>query len=111
MFPFLSTKTNRKDKVAARLGICLFALLFFLCALLCSLPSLDGIGETLARYGLAGYAETSDERSDRLNGALEQFTDRPTSDGTSSADTSKAPESTAIPSIPKESIGIACSAV
>lgn len=86
MFPFLSTKNHRKDQVAARLGICIFALLFFLCAALSALPSFGLFTDWLSQKGVAGYADRSveqDESSDRHEGALKQYTDRPLDEETS----------------------------
>lgn len=98
MFPFLSTKTHHKDQVAARSGICLFALLFFLSAALSALPSLGSLTEQLAEKGLAGYAEETTESSDRHEKALKEFTDRPIADKTSNPQSFDA-DAPAIPSV------------
>lgn len=76
MFDFLSARTGRKDQAAARTGICLFALLFFVLAALSSLPSPDRLTAFLAENGLAGYTEASEDEHLHEK-ALQQFTDRP----------------------------------
>lgn len=81
MFDFLSARSGSKDQAAARTGICLFALLFFVLAALSSLPSPDRLTALLSEKGLAGYVEASqDERLHEK--ALQQFTDRPASEQT-----------------------------
>lgn len=100
MFPFLSPKTNRKDQAVARSGICLFALLFFLCALLSSLPSFGSLTEFLSEKGLAGYTSAADARSDEHSAALSRFSDRPLKERTSSATaqtTQAAPDASSSP--------------
>lgn len=77
MFAFLSPKSNRRDKVAARAVVCLFALIFFLCAALSALPPLSAITDFLAEAGLSGYGIAADEHSDAHDEAIEHFSDRP----------------------------------
>lgn len=102
MFEFLSTRTHRKDQVAARFCICLFALLFLLCAALSSLPSYGRLTDALSQNGLAGFSEESDPPSQTHEEALKEFTDRPVSEETSisdktDGDTSAAPPNEAEP--------------
>lgn len=90
MIDFLSARGCRKDQAAARTGICLFALLFFLFAALSSLPSPDRLTAFLSEKGLAGYAvATEDEQLHEE--ALQQFTDRPESASTSAPVTEDVP--------------------
>lgn len=84
MLAFLSTQTHRKDQVVARTCICLFALLFFICAALSAFPSLASVNDYFTQNGLAGYTENEDKSTDRYDGALKQFTDRPNSRETGS---------------------------
>lgn len=85
MVSFLSAREHRKDQLAARIVICVFALIFLLCAALSALPSFDSLSSFLSDSGLAGYAAVSEAEDNAATHSevLEQFTDRPIESGTS----------------------------
>lgn len=84
MKPFFSAKANRKDQLAARVLVCLFALLFFISAAVSALPSFSAATGLMTENGLAGYSTEPSTQPNKHESAIKQFSDRPSPSKTSS---------------------------
>lgn len=76
MLPFFSFRYHRREPVIGRALVTAVALLFLVTALLCALPSPDGILAFLEQTALSGY-ESVAETTPARQPILEEFYDRP----------------------------------